>query len=369
MTSKERVHAALKRQPVDRVPVYMWCHPQTQQQLAQLLEIPANRVDEAMGNDVRQTWVNNNYAMEGIVHEHDGDTHTDYWGINWVKEGPFNQVTDSPLATADAQEVLAYQFPYAHKADLLRQMEPVAANAGDFFLGCDVSPCGFEMYWRLRGMENALIDFVAEPELASTMVGRCADFAISLGEAACERFALDWLWTGDDVGSQAGMMMSPDTWRQIVRPHLQRVFNVAKAHGIWVAYHSCGAVRDIIGDLVEMGLDVLNPIQCNCPGMNPVELKNEFGDKLAFMGGIDTQGLLPNGTALEVQRATRKLLDAMTAGGGYILAASHTIPPETPTANIFAMYGEAGISRQEIFDRAADLRASIQPSQSELTFQ
>ena len=359
MTSKERVHAALRRQPVDRVPIFMWCHPQTQQRLANLLEIPASRVDEAMGNDVRQAWVNNNYAMEGIVHERDGEGHTDYWGIRWVKEGPFNQVANYPLAAATGEEVLAYRFPYEDKEALLRQMEPVAANRGQFFLGCDVSPCGFEMYWRLRGMEDALIDFVAEPDLARTMIGRCADFAVELGRAACERFALDWLWTGDDVGSQTGMMMSPDTWRQIVRPHLQRVFDVAKEHKLWVAYHSCGAVRDIVGDLVEMGLDVLNPIQCNCPGMDPIALKKEFGDKLAFMGGIDTQGVLPNGSVLEVQRATRRLLDAMTAGGGgYILAASHTIPPETPDENIFAMYAEAGITREEIFDRAAGIRAS-----------
>lgn len=338
----------------------MWFHPETRQRLAGLLEIPGGMVDEAMGNDIRQTWVNNNYAMEGIVHEQDGEGHTDYWGIRWVKEGPFNQVASFPLAGAGNEEVLAYEFPYQNKEELLRQMEPVAANAGQCFLGCDVSPCGFEMYWRLRGMEDALIDFVAEPELAATMVGRCADFAVELGRSVCERFALDWLWTGDDVGSQTGMMMSPDTWRRIVRPHLQRVFDVAKEHRLWIAYHSCGAVRDIIGDLVEMGVDVLNPIQCNCPGMDPAELKKEFGDRLAFMGGVDTQGVLPNGSVLEVRLATRRLLDAMTAGGGgYIMAASHTIPPETPDENIFAMYTESGIIREEIFDRAASLRASL----------
>jgi uroporphyrinogen decarboxylase len=360
MTSRERVHAALNRKPVDRVPVYMWFNPLTADLLANLLEIPAARVPEAMGNDICQSWINNNYAMEGINHEHDGDSHTDYWGIRWTKDGPFNQVTSSPLAGAEEEAVRAYQFPFEHMEDLLKQMEPVVRDAGDCFIGCDVSPCAFEMYWRLRGMEDALMDFAAEPELAAERVGKCADFAVALGKAACERFPLDWLWTGDDVGSQTGMMMSPDTWRSIVRPHLQRVFDVAKSRGIWVAYHSCGAVRSIIGDLVEMGLDVLNPLQCNCPGMNPAELKKEFGAKLAFMGGVDTQGVLPNGSVLEVQRATRHLLDVMTAdGGGYILAASHTIPPETPEANIFAMYAEAGISREEIMDRAAAIRTAL----------
>jgi uroporphyrinogen decarboxylase len=95
--------------------------------------------------------------------------------------------------------------------------------------------------------------------------------------------------------------------------------------------------------------------------MNPIQLKKEFGDKLAFMGGVDTQDLLPNASVTEVRRATAKLLQEMSAGGGgYILAASHTIPPETPDENIFAMYAEAGISREEIFDHAAQIRKMTQ---------
>ena len=155
-------------------------------------------------------------------------------------------------------------------------------------------------------------------------------------------------------------MFSPDTWRRMVKPHLARCFDVGDGHGLAVAYHCCGALRPIIPDLIEMGLDVLNPIQPGCPGMDPLELKQEFGHDLTFMGGVDTQGLLPNGSADEVRRATRRLIDGMTSdGGGYILAASHTIPPETPEENIFAMYAEAGISREEIFDRAAGVRAQV----------
>jgi uroporphyrinogen decarboxylase len=178
-----------------------------------------------------------------------------------------------------------------------------------------------------------------------------------LAEEACRRYRFDWVWTGDDVGGQQSMMMSPDMWREMIKPHLAAVFRVAHTHRRWVAYHSCGAIRPIIPDLIEMGLHVLNPIQGNCPGMDPLELKRDFGDKLAFMGGVDTQGGLPHGTSAEVRRATRTLLDGMTAGGGgYILAASHTVPPETPDENLFAMYAEAGVSREEIFDRAADIR-------------
>jgi uroporphyrinogen decarboxylase len=360
MNAKTRVHAALRRQPVDRVPIFMWFHPATAQHLAELLEIPAFAVGEAMGNDIMQTWVNNNYAMEGIVHERDGEGHTDEWGIRWVKQYFFNQIAHFPLAGAARADVLAYRFPYDRAEALLALMQPVVAHAADVFIGCDVSPCVFEMYWRLRGMTDALTDMAADPDLAWTMFERCADFANVLGAEACRRFPLDWYWTGDDIASQTGMMMSPKLWRAQIKPHLARCFAVGAAAGLPVAYHCCGALRPIISDLIEIGLDVLNPVQSNCPGMDPLELKREFGRQITFMGGVDTQDLLPHGTAAEVRRATARLIERMTAeGGGYILAASHTIPPETPDENIFAMYESARISRAEIFDRAAEIRTRL----------
>jgi uroporphyrinogen decarboxylase len=358
MTPKERVHAALRRQGVDRVPIFMWFHPDTRRRLSALFEIAPALVDEVLGNDVKMTWVNNNFCMEGIVHEQDGQSHVDPWGIEWAKEGPYNQIVHFPLAGASADEVLNYPFPDAYQEQLLARMEPLVGYAEEYFIGCDVSPNVFEMYWRLRGMEGAMLDMAEDPELAYEMLGRCGRFAVRLAESACDRFPLDWLWTGDDVASQRSLMMSPDMWRRMIQPHLREAFDVGKRHGLLVAYHCCGSLRPIIADLVEMGLDLLNPIQCTCPGMEALELKREFGSELAFMGGVDTQNLLPNATADEVRRATRELIDGMTAdGGGYILAASHTIPPETSLENIFAMYEEAGISREQAFDRAADMRA------------
>ena len=338
----------------------MWFHPDTARKLARMLEIPGKYVGEAMGNDIQQTWVNNNYAMEGIVHEQDNERHLDWWGVQWVKQYGFNQIEKFPLAGATRDEVLAYRFPYERCEQLLALMNPVLEERRDFFIGCDVSPCIFEMYWRLRGMDDAMLDIAGDPELAREMFRRCAEFSILLGEQACQRFSLDWYWTGDDVAGQRSMMFSPRAWRELVKSHLARVFAVGKAKGLPVAYHSCGAVRPIIADLIEIGLDVLNPVQSNCPGMDPPELKREFGRELTFMGGVDTQDLLPNGTAADVRRATARLLEVMTAdGGGYILAASHTISPETPDDNIFAMYEVGGISRAEIFDRAAAIRARL----------
>jgi uroporphyrinogen decarboxylase len=298
--------------------------------------------------------------MEGIVHDREGESHVDFWGVKWTRQHGFNQITGFPLAQAGREEILKYCFPTEHLPDLLRLMLPVMEFQQDYFVGCDVSPCAFEMYWRLRGMENAILDMATDPALADEMFRRCAGFAVELSRAACDQFALDWLWTGDDVASQLSMLMSPRTWRQLLKPHLARVIGIGKRKGLWVAYHCCGALKPIIPDLIEMGVDVLNPVQCTCPGMDPLDLKAEFGKQISFMGGVDTQGVLPCGTVDEVRRATARLIEGMTGdGGGYILAASHTIPPETPDDNIFAMYAEAGVSREEIFDRAAHLRTWI----------
>jgi len=357
MTSKERVHAALERKPVDRVPIFMWFHPETTARLANLLDIPPTFVGEAMGNDIRQTWVNNNYAMEGIVCQYEGERHTDFWGIKWEKVGHFNQIVDFPLAEATKEQILSYRFPTGHREELLMQMTPVVRDSASWFVGCDVSPCVFEMYFRLRGMADALLDMAHDKELAGEMLKRCADFSIELAERACKRYRLDWLWTGDDVAGQESLIMSPGMWRELIKPQLRRVFDVGRSADLWVAYHCCGALRPIIADLIEMGLDVLNPIQCNCPGMDPLELKREFGRYLAFMGGVDTVNLLPHGSVADVRRSTARLIEGMTSdGGGYILAASHTVPPETPDENIFAMFSEAGVSKEEIFDRAARIR-------------
>ena len=357
MTSKERVHAALRRDPVDRVPVWMWFHPETARRLGDLLEIPAGQVGRAMGDDVVQAWVGNNYAMEGIVHESDGQGHADLWGVNWVKSGHFNQIDSFPLLDVSRDEILRYRHPHDHMDELLAGMDAITSLGDHMFVGCDVSPCLFELVCRLRGMEQAALDLAADPELAWIMLGQAERFTAAVTGAACSRFALDWLWTGDDVGGQQAMIMSPACWRQAIKPRLARIVAIAKAGAAWVAYHSCGAIRQIIPDLIESGVDVLNPVQCNCPGMEPLALKQEFGADLAFMGGVDTQGLLPYGTVSEVHVAIERLIEGMTAGGGgYILAASHTVPPETPVGNIFAVYDAAGITREEILDRAADIR-------------
>jgi uroporphyrinogen decarboxylase len=359
MTHRERVHRALRRDPVDRVPIFLWFHPDTANRLASTLGIPVSQVPAALGDDIRQTWVGNNHAMEGIVHDREGDTHTDEWGIQWIRVGLFNQVNHSPLHGAPESVVRQYRFPHERIQDFLKNMEPVLRSRGEFFLGCDVSPTLFEVVCRIRGMEQAILDLVENPALAEDLLEKAAVFACALAEAACTELPLDWLWTGDDVAGQESLMMSPSIWRELIGPRLARIAAVGKRHHLPVAYHCCGAMRSIIPDLIGMGIDVLNPIQCHCRGMDARELKREFGQHVSFMGGLDTIDLIPRGTPQEVLRETRRLIDVMTeGGGGYILAASHTVPPETPTENIFALYEAAGETREQILDRAATLRAA-----------
>jgi len=352
MISRERVAAALRHEPTDRIPVFMWFHPETAERLRAHLGIPAPDVARVMGNDVRQTWIGNNAAMEGVVHELDGQTHTDPWGITWVKEGPFNQILRSPLTHADERTCRAYTMPHHAIPSLLEHMSALLPSVRDEFIGCDVSPCLFELLCRLRGMDRAAEDLAADPETAELLLDRAADFAVELSEKACARFPLDWFWTGDDVAGQESMIMSPAVWRARIKPRLARIVEVGSRHGLPVAYHCCGAVRPIIPDLIEIGITVLNPVQTTSRGMDPAELKREFGEHLSFMGGVDTVELLPQGTPEEVFRETAELIGTLGAGGGYILSASHTVPPETPLENIFAMYRAAGITEEEIRARA-----------------
>jgi uroporphyrinogen decarboxylase len=146
-----------------------------------------------MGDDVRMTWVNNNWAMEGVVHERAGESHVDPWGVRWVKEGDFNQPVGFPLSSASRQQMLSYEFPYGKADFLLHLMDPLLTQKESFFIGCDVSPCIFEMYWRLRGLENAILDIAMDQDLTRAMFEKCAQFILLLSRRACAEFPIDWL--------------------------------------------------------------------------------------------------------------------------------------------------------------------------------
>ena len=143
----------------------------------------------------------------------------------------------------------------------------------------------------------------------------------------------------DDYGTQRGMLMSPSHWRGLIKPRLAEIYGLAKRHGRTVFHHSCGNIVPIIGDLIDLGLDVLHPIQPEA--MDVAGLKREFGADVTFCGGIRTQDLLPHGTPQEVRDEVRRLKDLLGKGGGYILEPGITLQADVPMANLLAMFDEA----------------------------
>jgi len=198
----------------------------------------------------------------------------------------------------------------------------------------------FEVAWQLRGMQTMLTDLALDPAIPQAIMERLTDLYVELIRrvAAVAGARLDMMYFYDDVATQKSLMVSKRMWREHIRPWHARIVEAAKQHGYPVMYHSDGAMYPLLNELIELGVDVLNPIQADAEGMDPVRLKAEFGDRLAFHGGIDIIQTLPRGTVDDVRREVRERIDVLGRGGGYILASSHHIQSDTPTENVLAMY-------------------------------
>jgi uroporphyrinogen-III decarboxylase len=194
----------------------------------------------------------------------------------------------------------------------------------------------WETAWALRGYERLLMDLVVNPELAD----RILEIPFRYHLAAAERLTamgIDMLWTGDDVGMQTGMLIAPRLWRRFLKPRMAELISRVKAinPGLKVAYHTDGHVRAIIPELIEIGVDVLNPVQPAC--MDPAELAREYGDRLCFWGTIDEQRTLPFGSPAEVRAEVLKRLATVGRRGGLILGPTHHVQLDTPLENFWAM--------------------------------
>jgi len=183
----------------------------------------------------------------------------------------------------------------------------------------------FERSWLLLGMENAIIAYIEHPDEMFSMIGAIADYKISLVRKFHEVTRMDVLWYGDDWGTQNNLFMSPETWRTIIKPHTKRIYDAAKELGIIINQHSCGKIEAVFADMVEMGADIWNPCQpCN----DLAELKKQYGEKISFCGGIDSQFVLGRKgvTTAEVRTEVRLRINQMAKGGGYIASPSHGVP-------------------------------------------
>lgn len=190
----------------------------------------------------------------------------------------------------------------------------------------------------MRGMENLLLDLVLNPKFIKELLRNITDYILQTMEILCDNFSFDGIALSDDYGTQKSMLMSPSDWRKFIRPLLKEIYTFGKSRGRTVFHHSCGNIYPIIGDMIDIGLDVLHPIQPEA--MDIFGLKREFGNHLTFCGGLRTQDLLPYGSVEEIRHEVRRLKQEMGKGSGYILEPGITIQADVPVDNIVAMIDE-----------------------------
>ena len=266
----------------------------------------------------------------------------DDWGVGYKagRVAHFTQMKHPMEALESLEEMRDYPYPnpdmdysWDTLAETIQELhtEGLAAIAG---MGTTV----FEMAWYLRGMDQFLVDMLEAPELAMYHLKRITDIRVEFARRYAEMDA-DVLFLGDDVGMQTGMIMAPTLWRRFIKPCLASVIQSARTAkpDILIAYHSDGKIGQIIPELIECGVQILNPIQPEC--MDPVQIKQLYGDRLSFWGTIGTQTTMPYGSALEVKAACEKMITEVGRGGGLLLAPSHNIEPEVPWENIEAFLG------------------------------
>ena len=195
----------------------------------------------------------------------------------------------------------------------------------------------FEMAWHMTGLQKFMTDMALGEPYIEALIERTMQFSLAVGKRLVD-LGVDGIWTGDDFGAQNGMMVSPDMWRRVFKPRMAEVFQEFRSVNpdVMIMYHCDGAIAPILPDLIEIGLDVFNPVQPGVPGHDPAELKAQFGSELSFRGAIDQQQLLPNGTPEEIEADVKAKIEALGAGGGYMVAPAHILPRDTPIENIEA---------------------------------
>jgi uroporphyrinogen decarboxylase len=353
VTSRERVRTALAHRQPDRVPIGMNFQSEVFEKVKKHLGLDDRGVWEWIGQDFSGTGAklpgvasDVRYADPTVRVDGNGRLF-DIWGV------PFRQVKtefqsyvelagEPPLAGCESiEELTRYPWPRADAWDysaIHRELEAVSEMA---LTGH--SRGFFEIAHFMRGMEGFLTDLALNPEFAGALMDHISEFLLEKTRRTLEAGGGQYMIFeyNDDVASQRGLFISPGMWREHIKPRMAEFCKVIHAHGAKVRYHCCGSPYAILNDLVEIGVDILHPVQPLATDMDPFRLKEEFGDRLTFHGAIDTQRLLPMGSETEVRRHVRKMIDVVGRNGGYILAGSHSIQGDVPLGNILAMVEEA----------------------------
>lgn len=305
MTRRERVKKAIEHQSADRPPYYLLFCPET-----------AAVFQEQLGVRDIYEWVDNDVARIDIPWWEWHDLAADWSGM------PPPQSRATIVGTG------------ASYAETIAKIEKTR-NETDRYILVTIYAAHWEKAYFARGIENFLADMAGEPAFARRFLTQIIDKNLVMIENILAVPGIDGVLLGSDWGTQQDLIMSPAVWHDLIRPGEQRMYDLVHGYGKDVWIHSCGNIQKLIPTLIEMGVQVLNPIQPEC--MDLRRLKNEYGAKLAFWGGISTQRTLPYGTPAEVQHETRRVRDFMASGGGYILAPAQHLQTDVPLANVRAL--------------------------------
>jgi uroporphyrinogen decarboxylase len=298
-------------------------------------------LERYLGQDMLLTsvgWANNYYkTLEA------GAEYTDDWGVLWKAypyqtkfgTGIYTEINANPLA--DDKALDTYTPPDPNNNQLYEDAEKTIKNYKDeyWIVGVTVTTI-WETAWALRGLEQLMMDLALNPDLAERILDIPFNYHLTAAKKLVQ-MGVDMIWTGDDVGSQKAMIMAPDMWRQFLKPRMAEFIESIKAINpdLKVAYHCDGNLIPIINDLIEIGVDVLNPIQPHC--MDPAKIKDQFGDRLCFWGTIDEQHTLPFATDEDVKNEVKLRLNTIGKNGGLILGPTHHVQLDTPMENFWAM--------------------------------
>jgi uroporphyrinogen decarboxylase len=376
MTPRERLLTALDHRPPDRVPIDLGgnqtgIHKFAYQKLldrlglkeeivimdlVQQLAKPSEAVLQRLHVDTRYVWAKGAASFKGGVVQRQRDGRlwhdfTDEFGITWSMpdDAPlYHDISHSPLAGLSLQQIKDYPFPRGDdptRFEGLRERILTLKRETPYAVVGGISGVVYEFCWYLRGLENLFADMIERPEVFETIIDRTLKFWLDwfrlfLDEAGD---VVDVIMIGDDLSGQAGPLFSPKIYRAIVKPRQKRLVQYIKSRTktkLW--YHSCGSIVEYIPDLLDNGIDILNPVQISAKGMDPATLKAQYGDRLVFWGGgVDTQHVLPRGTPAEVRENVRRNLEAFKPGGGYVFNGVHNIQADVPPDNVLAMYDAA----------------------------
>jgi len=353
MTSKERVLAAINHQQPDRIPIGLRYAPEVEQMLLDHFGADKHELDNIVGEDlitIRPQFPSQaselRYADPTIEITDDGEL-LDIWRVPFkaVQNELQNYVElagNPPLQDyQEIRELADFPWPTADMWDYSNIDSALNKNSDKGTWGH--SRGFFEIAHFMRGMDNFFVDLVINPDFANTLMDYIADYLLEksgrilkMGKGRFVMFEYN-----DDVATQQSLMISPHMWREHIKPRMARFCELFHSYGAKVRYHCCGSCYAIIPDLIEIGVDVLNPVQPLALDMDPFNLKKEFGKYLCLHGGVDTQQLLPYSSPEIIYRHVRKLIDVVGKDGGFILGAGHRIQADTPLENILAMVAAA----------------------------